>query len=68
MTNRRDGLWPIEKGKVTRPVRNFRWMESPLFMLNKIEEIGKPEHVGVGLVLPSLRVKDFNMASLSEAI
>jgi predicted Zn-dependent protease len=64
----RDGLWLIENGKVIRPVKNFRWMESPLFMLSKIEEIGRPEHTGVGQMLPALRVKDFNMASLSDAI
>lgn len=64
----RDGMWLIEKGKITRPLRNFRWMESPLFMLSKIEEIGRPEHTGVGQMLPALRVKDFNMASLSDAI
>jgi predicted Zn-dependent protease len=64
----RDGMWLIENGKITRPLRNFRWMESPLFMLSKIDEIGKAEETGVGTVLPSLRVKDFNMASLSDAI
>jgi predicted Zn-dependent protease len=64
----RDGMWLIENGKITRPLRNFRWMESPLFMLSKIEEIGKAEHTGVGQLLPALRVKDFNMASLSDAI
>jgi predicted Zn-dependent protease len=64
----RDGMWLIENGKVTKPLRNFRWMESPLFMLSKIEEIGKAEHTGVGQMLPALRVKDFNMASLSDAI
>jgi hypothetical protein len=37
-------------------------------MLSKIEEIGKAEHTGVGQLLPALRVKDFNMASLSDAI
>ena len=30
----RDGAFLIEKGKVTRPLKNFRWNESPLLMLN----------------------------------
>lgn len=36
----RDGLWLIEDGKITKAVRNFRWTESPLFVLNNLEEIG----------------------------
>lgn len=37
----RDGLWLIENGKITKAVRNFRWTESPLFVFNNVEEIGK---------------------------
>ena len=64
----RDGTFLIENGKVTRSLKNFRWNESPLFMLNKIEEIGRAEPTSVGQVMPSLRVKDFNFTSLSDAV
>ena len=64
----RDGTFLIENGKVTRSLKNFRWNESPLFMLNKIEEIGRAEPTAAGQVMPSLRVKDFNFTSLSEAV
>jgi predicted Zn-dependent protease len=64
----RDGLWLIEKGKVVRAVKNFRWNDSPLIMLNRLEEIGRTERTGVGQVMPSLRVRDFNFASLSDAV
>ena len=64
----RDGTFLIENGKITRPLKNFRWNESPLFMLNKIEEIGRAERVEAGRVLPSLRVKDWNFTSLSDAV
>jgi predicted Zn-dependent protease len=64
----RDGLWLIEKGKIVRPVKNFRWNDSPLIMLNRLEEIGRAERTGVGQVMPSLRVRDFNFASLSDAV
>lgn len=64
----RDGIWLIEKGKVVRPVKNFRWNESVLIMLNKIDDIGRAERTNVGQVMPSLRVKDFNFASLSDAV
>ena len=36
----RDGTFLIEKGKITRALKNFRWNESPLLMLNRLEEIG----------------------------
>jgi predicted Zn-dependent protease len=64
----RDGTFLIENGKVTRPLKNFRWNESPLFMLNKIEAIGRAERTAAGQVMPSLRVKDFNFQSLSDAV
>lgn len=41
----RDGLWLIEDGKISKPVRNFRFTESPLFALNNLESIGKAERV-----------------------
>ena len=64
----RDGTFLIEGGKIVRAVKNFRWNEAPLIMLNKIEEIGRPERTRVGQVMPSLRVRDFNFASLSDAV
>jgi predicted Zn-dependent protease len=64
----RDGTFLIEKGKITQAAKNFRWNESPLFMLSKIEEIGRAQRTGAGQVMPSLRVKDFNFASLSDAV
>ena len=33
----RDGLFLIEKGKVTRPVKNMRWNESPVFAFNNLD-------------------------------
>jgi predicted Zn-dependent protease len=64
----RDGTFLIENGKVTRSLKNFRWNESPLFMLKKIEDIGRAEATSAGQVMPSLRVKDFNFTSLSDAV
>ena len=64
----RDGTFLIENGKITRPLKNFRWNESPLFMLNKIEEVGRAERVEAGRVIPALRVKDWNFTSLSDAV
>ena len=64
----RDGTFLIENGKITRAVKNFRFNESPLFILNKLDELGKAERVSAGLVVPGLRVKDFTFTSLSDAV
>lgn len=64
----RDGTFLFEKGKITQALKNLRWNESPLFMLNKIEEVGRAERTAVGQVMPSLKVRDFNFSSLSDAV
>jgi predicted Zn-dependent protease len=64
----RDGTFLVENGKITRAIKNFRWNESPLTMLGRIEAIGRAERIGAGQVMPSLKVRDFNFASISEAV
>ncbi len=64
----RDGTFLIENGKITQALKNFRWNESPLFMLDKIDEVGRAERTAAGQVMPSLRVKDFNFMSISDAV
>jgi len=64
----RDGTFLIENGKITRSLKNFRWNESPLLMLNRLEDIGRPEPTEAGRLMPTLRVRDFNFASLSDAV
>lgn len=72
----RDGTFLIENGKVTRAVKNMRFNESPVFMLNNLEGMGRPERVsssesggiGQGVVVPPIKVRDFNFTSLSDAI
>ena len=64
----RDGTFLIEKGKITRPLKNFRWNESPLLMLSKLDEVGKAERTATGQAMPALRVRDFNFTSLSDAV
>jgi predicted Zn-dependent protease len=64
----RDGTFLIENGKITRSLKNFRWNESPLLMLNRLEDIGRPEPTEAGRLMPALRVRDFNFTSLSDAV
>ena len=63
----RDGTFLIENGRIVRPVKNFRFNQSVMQMLNSIEEIGKPGP-GEGGGAPPMRVTDFNFASITEAV
>ncbi len=71
----RDGTFLIEDGRITRPVTNFRFNQSITEMLANIEMIGIPRRVASGegaygppIVVPPLKVRDFNLASVSDAI
>jgi predicted Zn-dependent protease len=69
----RDGTFYIENGKIQFPVKNFRFNESPVIMLNNIEAMGIPERCVSGestahYLLPPLKVRDFTFTSLSDAV
>jgi predicted Zn-dependent protease len=67
----RDGSFWIENGKVTHPVKNFRFNESPVAMLKNIEAMSKPyrlQNGGSANLLPALKVKEFTFSSLSDAV
>jgi len=69
----RDGTFLIENGKITKAIRNFRFNDSPLFMLNNLEMLGPSVRLagteqGGDIVMPTIKVKDFNFTSLSEAV
>jgi predicted Zn-dependent protease len=64
----RDGTFLIENGKIARPIKNFRFNESPLFMLNNLDAIGRPVRTSGGDAMPALRVRDFSFTSLSDAV
>ncbi|OUJ73356.1 TldD/PmbA family protein [Hymenobacter crusticola] len=63
----RDGTFYIENGKIKHPVKNFRFNESPVIMLNNLEAIGKPVRLAGNLV-PPLKIRDFTFTSLSDAV
>lgn len=72
----RDGTFLIENGRVTRPVQNLRWNESPINILNNIEMMGRSERVlpnesgspGASVIVPPLKVRNFNFTSVSDAV
>lgn len=67
----RDGLWLVENGKISKAVKNFRFTESPLFVLNSLEALGKPVPTfrpGIPAVVPPLKARDFSFTSTIDAI
>jgi len=64
----RDGTFLIENGKVTKPIKNMRFAESPFFILNKLDSSGVPARGSENIVCPRLKVHDFEFTSLSDAI
>jgi predicted Zn-dependent protease len=72
----RDGTFLIENGKISRPVTNFRFNQSLAEMLANVQLLGSPirvcaseaSTVGPPIVVPALKVKDFFLSSVSDAI
>ncbi len=69
----RDGTFYIENGQIKFPVKNFRFNESPIIMLNNLDALGKPERCvsgesGISALIPPMRIRDFTFSSLSDAV
>ena len=71
----RDGVYLIEDGEITAAVNNFRFNESPLDLLGRASEAGVAEQTlprewadwATRAVMPTLRIPDFHMSSVSQA-
>ncbi|MEM9856880.1 MAG: TldD/PmbA family protein [Bacteroidota bacterium] len=63
----RDGTFFIENGRIKHPVKNFRFNESPIIMLNNLETLGQQVRVN-GNLIPYMKVRDFTFTSLSDAV
>ncbi|MCK0159259.1 TldD/PmbA family protein [Allomuricauda sp. F6463D] len=63
----RDGTFYIENGRIAFPVKNFRFNESPIIMLNNLESLGKQVRVN-GNLIPYMKIRDFTFTSLSDAV
>ncbi|EFC80339.1 metallopeptidase TldD-related protein [Parafrankia sp. EUN1f] len=71
----RDGVFLVEDGEVVGAVNNFRFNESPVDLLGRATEIGAtartlPREWADWFTLarmPTLRIPDFNMSSVSPA-
>jgi predicted Zn-dependent protease len=71
----RDGVYLIEDGEVVGAVNNFRFNESPVELLGRITETGVAELTLCRewndyfnrTIMPTIRVPDFNMSTVSQA-
>jgi predicted Zn-dependent protease len=69
----RDGTFYIENGKIKFPIKNLRFNESPVIMLNNLDALGKAERTvsgesGQSALIPPMRIKEFTFTSLSDAV
>jgi predicted Zn-dependent protease len=71
----RDGVYLIEDGEVRGAVNNFRFNESPMSLLRRATEVGASEitlprewgDYATRAAMPTLRIPDFYMSSVSQA-
>lgn len=63
----RDGTFYIENGQIKHAIKNFRFNESPIIMLNNVDALGRPERAQ-GNLIPPMRIRDFTFTSLSDAV
>lgn len=63
----RDGTFYVENGRIKHAVKNFRFNESPVIMLNNVDAFARPVRVR-GNMIPPMRLRDFTFTSLSDAV
>ena len=65
----RDGTFLVEDGRVVCGVKNFRFNESLIEMLNKVDAMSAAERVSgeesFDMVAPAMRVREFNFTEVT---
>jgi predicted Zn-dependent protease len=73
----RDGVYLVEDGEITGEVNNFRWNESPVDLLRRFSHASATvpsfsrewgDDYFSRTATPALRIPDFNMSSVSQAL
>jgi len=75
----RDGCLLIKDGKITHPVKDFRFRESPVLAFNRVLALGTPRRIAFGftprtgatwphapVIAPPMMVRDFNFTALAD--
>jgi predicted Zn-dependent protease len=66
----RDGTFLVENGRITRGLRNLRFNQSMVEMLNKVEMLS-PTRRAAGeeafeMVVPAMKVRDFHFTEVTR--
>jgi PmbA protein len=66
----RDGLFLVEKGRVTSAVKNFRFNQSLLEALRNVEMLGPPVRAtgeeAFEMVMPAMKIRDFHFTEVTK--
>ncbi len=66
----RDGTFLIEDGQLKHGLRNFRFNQSLIEMLSKVEAMGAPVRASgeesFDMVVPPMKVRDFNFTEVTK--
>ncbi|MBI4301671.1 MAG: TldD/PmbA family protein, partial [Chloroflexi bacterium] len=66
----RDGTFLIERGEITRPVRNLRFTQGYLEALNRVEMIGRETRLQQTMFpynrVPALKIGSWNFTGATE--
>lgn len=66
----RDGTFLIEEGRITTPIHNFRFHDSPLRAFNHIESLTLPQEATSSetgkFLIPALKINDFHFSSVTQ--
>ncbi|MFH0888079.1 MAG: metallopeptidase TldD-related protein [Planctomycetota bacterium] len=59
----RNGTFLIEKGNITKGIKNMRFTENILNVLSNVELISSETELNHGCVVPALKIRNFNFSS-----
>lgn len=66
----RDGTFLVENGKIVGGIRNFRFNESLVHMLQNVESMGQPVRASgeesMDMVVPAMKIRDFNFTETTK--
>ena len=66
----RDGTFLIENGRAKRGLRNFRFNQSLIHLLNNVEAMSQPVRASgeeaFDMVVPAMKVRDFNFTEVTK--
>jgi predicted Zn-dependent protease len=66
----RDGTFLVEDGRIVGGIRNFRFNQSVVEMLSKVEMLGPAVRVAgeesFEMVVPAMKVRDFHFSEVTK--